>query len=157
MSSDEIKNRIVYMLRRTDGGNEIYIGSTSIPLKKRYMVHMYNAKNFIGRGSRLYARMNEIGLDNWRISPLVSRMCDMKTICEEEKEWIGVLNAALNTISPVNEDVAQKEYDRRRSKKNIVEKRYHCELCDISFRHSNHLKNHLGTLKHSHAWLNSVD
>ena len=111
MSSDEIKKRTVYMLRRTDGGNDIYIGSTSQPLKGRYMRHMYRAKNFIKHGcskdTRLYTRMNEVGLDNWRISPLLSRMCDIKTIREEEKEWVRALKAGLNTYSPVTD---QKEY-----------------------------------------------
>ena len=64
MSSDEIKKRTVYMLRRTDGANQIYIGSTSQPLKMRYMEHMYNAKNFIGRGcsknNRFYYMSTEI-------------------------------------------------------------------------------------------------
>ena len=41
--SDEIKNRTVYMLRRTDGGNDIYIGSTSQPLWKRFSDHKHNA------------------------------------------------------------------------------------------------------------------
>ena len=42
---DEIKNRTVYMLCRTDGGNDIYIGSTSQPLGKRFTEHKYNAGN----------------------------------------------------------------------------------------------------------------
>ena len=101
MSCDEIKKRTVYMLRRTDGGNEIYIGSTSSPLKKRYMEHISRAKNFMGQGyrgdNRLYTRMNEVGLNNWRVSPLVSRMCGIQTIREEEKGWVRALSPGLNS------------------------------------------------------------
>ena len=121
MPGDEIKKQTVYMLRRTDGGNEVYIGSTSMPLKKRYMKHIYMAKNFMDRGcskdNRLYTRMNEVGLGNWRISPLLSRVCDIKTIRECEQVWIEALNATLNTISSVNEDVDEREYQRVYRKK----------------------------------------
>ena len=191
MSFDEIKKRIVYMLRRTDGGNEIYIGSTSIPLKKRYMVHMYNAKNFIRRGysgnNRLYARMNEIGLGNWRISPLVSRMCDMKTIREVEKNWIRILKTGLNTISPIREEETLEEYmaayyGKNKEKilqqravyrennrdlvrqcvlnsqmKNIESKKYYCDVCGLACRDNYALEKHLDTLKHSYNYMNSVD
>ena len=49
MSADEIKNRIVYVLCRTDkpeDGSDIYIGSTSQPLKERLRCHRKNARNF---------------------------------------------------------------------------------------------------------------
>ena len=36
MPDDKIKNRTVYMLCRTDGGNDIYIGSTSTPLENGF-------------------------------------------------------------------------------------------------------------------------
>ena len=59
--ADEIKNRTVYMLCRTDGGNDIYVGSTSQSLGQRFAVHKQNAGNpsrlkWYG-GSKLYQKM----------------------------------------------------------------------------------------------------
>ena len=49
MSADEIKNRTVYVLFRTDkpeDGSDIYIGSTSQPLKERLCEHKKKARKF---------------------------------------------------------------------------------------------------------------
>ena len=49
MSADKIKNRTVYMLCRTDkpdDGTDIYIGSTSVPLGRRYNIIDIMQKNF---------------------------------------------------------------------------------------------------------------
>ena len=97
MSADEIKPRIVYVLTRKDkaddDGTDIYVGSTSLPLEKRFTLHRQRAKNFIEDGcsgnNRLYVRMNEIGLENWEVLPLLARMCGIKTIREVEKNWVG--------------------------------------------------------------------
>ena len=167
-----IKKRTVYMLRRTDGGNEIYIGSTSQPLKKRYMGHIYRAKNFMDRGcskdNRLYTRMNEVGLGNWRISPLLSRVCNIKTIRDEEKGWVRALNPGLNSYLPVRDEETIEEYRTayRESHKdkikahyegNMKKKRYYCGLCNVTCMQNSDLKKHLNTLKHSNAYMNSVD
>ena len=59
--SNEIKNRTVFMLCRTDDGNDIYVGSTSIPLRKRFANHKCDVGNPSRlkhyRGSKLYERM----------------------------------------------------------------------------------------------------
>ena len=78
MSSDEIKNRTVYMLCRTDGGAGIYIGSTSLPLEKRLLTHRQRAGNpsrFYGN-SKLYKKMREVGVHRWKITPLITIPCD---------------------------------------------------------------------------------
>ena len=85
MSSDEVKNRTVYMLCRTDGGNDIYIGSTSCPLGKRFSHHKQCAGNPLMLkyycGSKLYQKMREVGVHRWRIIPLITIPCDRDTIC----------------------------------------------------------------------------
>ena len=47
--SSEIKNRTVYMLCRTDktgdDGTDVYVGSTSQPLEKRFVRHRQRAGN----------------------------------------------------------------------------------------------------------------
>ena len=115
--SDEIKNRTVYMLCRKDkeeDGADFYIGSTSRPLKERLWGHRSDAQN---GGSKLYKRMREIGLQNWKIIPLLTFACDKKTILEFEKQWIDLIGADLNMISPITD---QKEYNAAYHKANKV-------------------------------------
>ena len=71
---NDIKPRIVYLLRRTDkedDGTDIYIGSTSKILKERLHDHRGNVKRY---NSRLYTRMREIGKYMWEIIPLLSNI-----------------------------------------------------------------------------------
>ena len=69
--SDEIKNRTVYMLCRKDkpeDGTDLYIGSTSRPLKERLWDHKKKARKFKMLGysedNKLFTRMNDVGLMN---------------------------------------------------------------------------------------------
>ena len=131
MSADEIKPRIVYVLahkdKADDDDTDIYVGSTSLPLERRFVLHRHTAKNFIEVGcsenNRLYARMNEIGLENWEVLPLLARTCSKKDIYEVEKNWIRVLRADLNTNSPITN---QKEYqaEYRKNNKDAI-RQYH--------------------------------
>ena len=61
---DEIKQRTVYQLVRTDkpdDGTDIYVGSTSEPLKARLQKH----RSYVGIcNSKLYLRMQEVGKYN---------------------------------------------------------------------------------------------
>ena len=137
MSSDEIKNRTVYMLSRTDGGNDIYVGSTSVPLGHRFSQHKHNAGNpsrlkFHG-GSKLYEKMRVVGVQHWKIVPLLMFACDRDTIFEFEREWVEAVGANLNTLSPYGNNVAQKVYNRRYIKKIKEEKRYYCAVCNVTF------------------------
>ena len=84
--NNEIKLRTVYLLRRTDkedDGTDLYVGSTSRPLKNRLCQHKSYTKIV---SNKLYTKMLEIGTNNWEIIPLLSRICDRKKICEVEKE-----------------------------------------------------------------------
>ena len=80
--SGGIKNRAVYMLCRTDGGTDIYIGSTSCPLEKRFANHKYRAGNpsRFYSGSKLYKKMREVGVQHWKIIPLLTFACNWETI-----------------------------------------------------------------------------
>ena len=66
--SDEIKDRIVYMLcrkdKKEDDGLDLYIGSTSRPLKERLREHKKNTRCLGKENYRLYIRMREVGLQN---------------------------------------------------------------------------------------------
>ena len=148
MAFDEIRQRIVYVLTRKDktedDDTDIYVGSTSQNLGGRFMGHVSRAKNFIKDGysenNRLYARMNEIGLDNWEILPLLAQTCDIKTIREVEKNWVRILKADLNTRSPVTD---QKEYreSRKDAKKDYDAAYYKKNKEKVSQQHATYREN----------------
>ena len=112
----DIKYRIVYVLKRTnkDDGDDadIYVGGTSQPLWKQLANHRYNAKNHLDdcKNNKLYVRMCEVGITNWQILPLLSRTCSKKEIYKVEKKWVRVLNADLNTYSPIRKEETIEEY-----------------------------------------------
>ena len=58
--------------------------------------------------NRLYKRMNEIGLQNWKIIPLLTFSCTKKIIREFEKQYISLTGADLNMMSPIT---YRKEYN----------------------------------------------
>ena len=160
--------------------------------------------------------MNEVGLNNCRISPLLSRVCDIKTIREEEKGWVRALNPGLNSYLPARDEEtieeyrtayreshkdakkeyakyceshkdakkgynakyyeshkdarkkydakyreshkdAKKEYNAKYYGNNKGARRFYCGVCGVAFGGSCDLKRHLKTLKHSNAYMNSVD
>lgn len=118
----DVKYRIVYVLTRTnkadDDDTDIYVGSTSQSLEQRLRIHRHDAKRPGNKNNRLYVRMNEVGIENWEILPLLGRTCDKKQAYELEKKWIRVLSADLNTYSPIREEATKKEYDANRYKVN---------------------------------------
>ena len=104
--SAEIKLRVLYVLTRKnkadDDDSDLYVGSTSYCLRKRLYQQTHNVENVIEHGlsgnNRLYVRMREVGIENWEILPLLSRMCGKKEVYEVEKKWIGILKADLKLI-----------------------------------------------------------
>ena len=115
------------MLCRTDGGDDVYIGSTSFPLGKRFAEHKQNAGNpsrlkYHG-GSKLYKRMREVGVHRWKIVPLLTFACNRDTIFEFEREWVKAVGANLNTSLPISEDVTRRDCQRRYDEKNKEKRR----------------------------------
>ena len=101
--------------------------------------------------------MCEVGVYNWKIVPLLTFACNWETIHEFELQWVKTTGANLNTFSPFGDDVEKRGKLRQYYKKNKETKRYNCGLCNVSFRDNSHLKTYFDTLKHSYAWLNSLD
>ena len=178
--SEEIKQRIVYVLTRKDkaddDGTDIYVGSTSLPLERRLYLHRQAAVIPGNGNNRLYKRMNGIGLDNWKVLPLLSRMCGIKTIREIERKWIRILSADLNSYLPIREEKMFKEYmvnyyvGYYKDNKGVILqqhaayrekikdfKRFYCGVCDIAYGSKRDLGRHFDTLKHSYNYLNSLD
>ena len=100
--SDEIKQRTVYVLTRKnkadDDDSDIYVGSTSRPLWRRFAEHRKDAKWLVNRNNKLYKRMHEVGLQNWEILPLLGRTCGKKEAFELEKNGLGYSGPALTHI-----------------------------------------------------------
>ena len=116
---DVIKLSTVYMIYRTDkpynDGTDIYVGSTSQSLKKRMCCHRATAKNPAKRGNiRLYKRIVEVGIGNWKTFHLLSRTCDKKEALELERKWISILRAGLNMKLPIKVEESKKEYHKKK-------------------------------------------
>ena len=86
-----------------DDGTDLYIGSTSQPLEERLRCHKKDAQRSRNVNNRLYKRMGQIGLQNWKIIPLVTFVCVQKTIFGFEKQWIDLIGADLNVRSPITD------------------------------------------------------
>ena len=166
--SDEIKNRTIYMLCRKDktedDGTGLYIGSTTRPLGEWLRKHKKRAREFKMLGysgdNKLFTRLNDVGLMNWKMMPLLTFACDKKTIFEFEKQWIGLIGPGLNTILAITD---RKEYKAvypkvnkeavgrrgvnyyKENKQVILQKQagyrkfnvqnmiHHCDVCEKSF------------------------
>ena len=160
--NNEIKPRTVYLLRRTDkedNGKDLYVGSTSQTLKKRLGEHKSYTKIC---NSKLYKRMVEVGLRNWEIIPLLSRTCNRSGICKVERKWIEILNPNLNTVLPSDTDNKWKNTGKEKMKRERYyfhkqNKTYYCNVCNKAFGYGADLKKHFESLKHSYAYLNSLD
>ena len=160
MTTCDIKCRTVYLLGRTDksyDGTEIYVGSTSLSLSRRLQFHRGSSRSARDCNSKLYVKMREVGLNNWDMVPLLSFACDRKTIFKFEKEWCNVLNADLNTYSPILDVENRKKYLANYREFNIRNNTYHCNVCEKSFGSNSDLNKHFDSLKHQHAHLNSLD
>ena len=97
--------------------------------------------------------MREVGLRNWEVLSLLSRTCNIKTIRELERKYVGVLQADLNTLMPIISKEEKKEGQIIYRRVNVQTKRYYCIVCESK----RDLECHLGTISHSYAWLNSLD
>ena len=88
--TDDIKPWIVCVLTRTnkadDDDSDLYMGSTSRSLEIRLRGHWNDAQRSGNESNHLYKRMREVGLQNWEVLLLLSRVCDKKTIYALEKK-----------------------------------------------------------------------
>ena len=148
--SSETKPRAVYKLVRTDkpeDGTDVYIGSTSQPLKKRLWCHRHDTKRV---NSKLYTRMREVGAENWQILPLVVCPCNHEEIRTFEQQWVEFLKPDLNTHSPLdkNSNINNIRATKERQRISLETKKYYCDVCDKAFRCLGDLKKHLNSEKH---------
>ena len=109
----DIKERTVYCISKIvpDDIYDMYVGSTSRPLRDRLSIHKCLATLSSNTNNKFYMRMNEVGLDKWEIKPLLILNCDKEQIRKFEKKWLKILEADLNTYSPhrTKNDIRQQQ------------------------------------------------
>ena len=153
-------------------GTDVYVGSTSKPLSVRLSEHRSRAKGSGYENNKLYERMRAVGADKWKVTLLLSRMCDKNTIRLLEREKCSELNTDLNTLSPIttpeekrlhktdyrekNKDALLK-YAADYRKANRQNRRYYCAICEVACGYNKDLQKHLKTSKHFWKYIYSVD
>jgi len=101
-----------------DVNDEVYIGSTTQTLAKRFSVHKDDSKKESKKHYTFYQLMNEIGSENFCISLIKEYPCTTKTeLCLEEGKYIreiGTLNQRIagRTRKQYYEDNIEKENSR---------------------------------------------
>lgn len=81
--------------------DEIYIGSTTYQyLCNRMNQHRMSCKDISGRrDSKLYNKMRELGIENFKIELLEEVKCDNKeALLIKEQEYIDLLKPSLNML-----------------------------------------------------------
>ena len=121
--------RTVYCLtkRVPDENYDVYVGSTSLSLAARLSLLKSNARQRRDETTpaKVYKRMNEVGLKNWKIVPLLTLECTKEEIRFFERKWCELLEADLNTNSPfvtLEEDLRRRRARYAANRKEILEK-----------------------------------
>lgn len=88
-------NGKIYVIRNCLD-NEIYVGSTCMPLHKRWYNHKQTCKNLKYNG-KIYQHMRNLGVDNFYIELIEDYACENKNqLNRREGEIMRSLNATLN-------------------------------------------------------------
>ena len=115
---------------------EIYIGSTCVPLHKRFYKHKTDGAKQPER--KVYKHLVGIGWDEVKIILIESFPCENKMELEKrERYYIDKLNPSLNTtLRPrVTEEERKKAQHLLDKKRNGIE--HLCDICHISVKVSN--------------------
>ena len=170
MTDNEVKTRTVYCLTKnfSDENFDSYIGSTSMSLESRLNWHKFSATQKRCENSKIYRRMNEVGLENWKIVPLLTLECIRNEILTFERKWLEVLAADLNSYLPVitYEETRQKKAEYRAKNREVILRKqaeYRAKNREVlllkkgSLGCDRELKRHNNSLKHQFTFLNSLD
>lgn len=83
-----------------DVDNEIYVGSTCLPLHKRLYEHKSLSKK--RPNARVYQYVHQIGWQNVKIVLLETYACNTKDeLLRRERHWIDELKPSLNKVLPL--------------------------------------------------------
>ena len=117
-----------------DENYDMYVGSTSLSLIERLSKHKYKSKLPYYKDSRFYHCLREVGLNKWNIKALFVHTCSKNEIKQYERKWIELLQANLNTNSPLLDEKSHKDRLVEVHKRNLAEKKYYCDICDKPFQ-----------------------
>ena len=136
--------KIYKLVNNTD--KEIYIGSTCVPLHKRFYKHKQDAIRFPNR--KVYKHLIEIGWDEVKIILIESFSCENKMELEKrERYYIDQLSPSLNTtLRPcVTEEERKKSQLKRDQKRRAID--YLCNICQVTCT-TDHKSHHNKSKKH---------
>ena len=119
-SKRSYKNGRIYCIRNYVD-NDLYVGCSTQPLSKRMEKHRSSMKNDRDKNTRLYTKMNELGVENFYIELVEEYPCkNIEQLRAREGEWIrkiGTLNKRIEdrTLQEWKEDNAEKmrEYHKQ--------------------------------------------
>ena len=104
-------NGKIYTIRCRDDDTLIYVGSSCLPLHKRFYQHKQKMKQEKYKNAVVYKKMNELGVDKFYIELYELFKCDIK---EELTKREGEVIRQISTLNKRIEGRTQKEYDKER-------------------------------------------
>jgi predicted GIY-YIG superfamily endonuclease len=125
-----LRGKIYKLVNEVD--KEIYVGSTTQPLHKRYYEHKSAAINKKTQHFKVYQHFNNLGWDNVKIILVEAYPCqDRMELLRKEREHIDILKPSLNinlptrTIYDWNKDNPNyhREYYQQHKEESIVPKK----------------------------------
>jgi hypothetical protein len=114
-----------------DVDDDIYIGSTTTKLGKRWSNHKAHAK--IHPNRTIYSKMNSIGIEHFQIVLIERLRCDNKKILRDrEQHYIELYQPTLNTYTAYTGIAINDDYDKQyhiNNREHRIEqmKQYHIE------------------------------
>ncbi len=100
-------------------GEEIYVGSTVEPLKKREYNHNYKFKHNTFSNNKLYKKCIELGITKIECKLLkIFEYQNIKELRNEEEKYRVELNASLNSLICNTLDLTIQEYRKKYKNEN---------------------------------------
>ena len=116
----------VYMIhnKNSKNGKDSYVGSTSQSIENRLSDHKRHEKQKQNENNKLYRRMRKVGLENWEIVPLLTLECTRDEIRAFEREWADLLEADLDSVSPMTtaEELSRMRVEYREKNRKEIRK-----------------------------------
>ena len=77
-NNNKYKNGKIYTIRNRNDDSLVYVGSTVVPLYKRFSQHKSESKTISYDNSRLHKKMKETDINDWYIELYEDCPCERK-------------------------------------------------------------------------------